>query len=528
MADAELRSYTEKTDMQGFDQIVAITEDNINASFEFRHGREPGPLKKLNIVVKNEGSLTADMGPPTIHFIREADQAMSDQPRVYFHLHLRSGAMKYWTGHGPDSVLETLDIQGWTLAFNVNITAQELAKIPPEILAKIAQVGSYSVSQLLFNFTSPYISNFDRGYSSTPGLDLTEGEQNKEKLNLGNFLKEYLLDLKKSGNNVVGYSVIVKSPQPNPIATYPPTSVKFQTMGHHVGGGPNPEARSGRNLFFFLHKVDNHTMPTYDLTFSGNWVAGESDGTMAISKQLIWDRYLLPKLASINLEALHTLNKLLHWAKAGLENIDATRTSYDWQLTTKIQDKPTVCNWTKIDPKGADFEWNGFGVLDEGSRIHSMRSKVTSTVRWVTGSNVITISGKSRVEEQMSIKGSQTVNITKPVLDWGLTLTLNSVKDGGLEVVVAELKDTPKISCDASTDYGLFSLIFGDSKEDKIAEKVKQVMEKEMKKENLAATIASLIQGQNCFVFPGGGTFFIKNPVFNERGDLLVGLSYKQ
>lgn len=35
------------------------------------------------------------------------------------------------------------------------------------------------------------------------------------------------------------------------------------------------------------------------------------------------------------------------------------------------------------------------------------------------------------------------------------------------------------------------------------------------------------LSGQNGFVFPGNGTFVMNNPMLNENGDLLVGISYE-
>lgn len=36
------------------------------------------------------------------------------------------------------------------------------------------------------------------------------------------------------------------------------------------------------------------------------------------------------------------------------------------------------------------------------------------------------------------------------------------------------------------------------------------------------------LNGQGRFVFPGGGTFDMKDPLFNRAGDLMIGLTYKK
>ncbi|KAI0699747.1 hypothetical protein C8T65DRAFT_742367 [Cerioporus squamosus] len=45
---------------------------------------------------------------------------------------------------------------------------------------------------------------------------------------------------------------------------------------------------------------------------------------------------------------------------------------------------------------------------------------------------------------------------------------------------------------------------------------------------NLVHDVAEASKTHSQFVFPGGGVFFIKDPLFNDDGDVVVGLTYKQ
>ena len=36
------------------------------------------------------------------------------------------------------------------------------------------------------------------------------------------------------------------------------------------------------------------------------------------------------------------------------------------------------------------------------------------------------------------------------------------------------------------------------------------------------------LNGQGRFIFPGGGSFEMKDPIFGNAGDLLIALTYKQ
>lgn len=60
----------------------------------------------------------------------------------------------------------------------------------------------------------------------------------------------------------------------------------------------------------------------------------------------------------------------------------------------------------------------------------------------------------------------------------------------------------------------------------------KRLFRDEIKKlDSTFAEIASALQNnlnnQNKFVFPGNGTFDMQDPVFSEKGDLMLGLSYR-
>ena len=43
---------------------------------------------------------------------------------------------------------------------------------------------------------------------------------------------------------------------------------------------------------------------------------------------------------------------------------------------------------------------------------------------------------------------------------------------------------------------------------------------------NVAAELKDDLNNQNKFVFPGNGTFDMKDPIFSDNGDLMVGLTY--
>jgi len=59
--------------------------------------------------------------------------------------------------------------------------------------------------------------------------------------------------------------------------------------------------------------------------------------------------------------------------------------------------------------------------------------------------------------------------------------------------------------------------------EDIIIAKIKQGFEKEQ----IRTDQAKVLNSQSQYVFPGGGEFFMKNPVYNRNGDLVVDLNFE-
>jgi hypothetical protein len=125
-------------------------------------------------------------------------------------------------------------------------------------------------------------------------------------------------------------------------------------------------------------------------------------------------------------------------------------------------------------------------------------------------------------------------------IGWTTTITLQAIENGGgLDVKVTN--NVPNVDC--SFDGDSLSVLdeipllknFAKDLKDKLEAAKRAVLgmvrnhiSKFMMAQDTAKQLSDALNGQGRFVFPGGGTFDIKDPIFSNNGDVLIGLSYRQ
>ncbi|KAF9775979.1 hypothetical protein IL306_005887 [Fusarium sp. DS 682] len=125
-------------------------------------------------------------------------------------------------------------------------------------------------------------------------------------------------------------------------------------------------------------------------------------------------------------------------------------------------------------------------------------------------------------------------------IGWTATITLQAIENGG-DLDVKVTTDEPKV--ESSFDGDSLSVLdkipllknFGKALQDKLEAArnevpalVKDHISKFMAAQNTAKQLSDALNGQGRFIFPGGGTFDMKDPIFSNNGDVLIGLSYRQ
>ena len=508
--------------LQGLDQVVAVTQDHVNASLDTRF-RLDGNLSHLD-VKNNWGKINAEMDPPTVDFY-----IPSEIHKVHFCVNLSSGTCTWYkiddTTDPPSIKPITADIKAWTLAFTVNLSLDKINEIPDEIKNKIKFPGSYSLSQLLLDFNTADLSSFDPELSHTPGVSGTDPDR---QVAFTHFMEAYLEKLKGGDTGILGYAITVPDPKvTNPYApTFSPMSVTFQTMENR--DSDTNAAQPGLNCFLFCEMTSNLTPPDY-INWTENWVDQGKSGTMVISKKNFWDNFFVIHSTFLNRMALDMLNRLAY----ALDNSgDLNKWDVSWQFSTQRPSDGELA-WKSTKEQSMSYYWSHsepkhtVDIYDKYAR--NCDTKVD--VALDTGANVITVTASSHVwREYIHIypAGREWIKDTYEIdatISWSYSFILNSVTDGTLEMSAKLVSPICTVTKSETSSIGNF----WRPSDEELSTWAQEDLLKRVDDENTLLTdVAEGLKTQSQFVFPGGGTFFMKDPKYNSYGDLTVTLQYKQ
>lgn len=105
--------------------------------------------------------------------------------------------------------------------------------------------------------------------------------------------------MKDKETSTLGYFLNTRAPETvNPPApSFPPTATKHQHYKYLAPGSYDPEEgleRGKNNMLLYVEMTGNSPFPQEDiLTYSGNFVSKGMKGTVCISRDILWDSYLL-------------------------------------------------------------------------------------------------------------------------------------------------------------------------------------------------------------------------------------------
>ncbi|KAF9359552.1 hypothetical protein BGX34_008290 [Mortierella sp. NVP85] len=487
-----------------FDQVVAVSQKQINNAF-FIKSKIDSTL--ANITIENDwGSINSSMNAPSIVLCVPGDHTATT---CRFQLNFKEGTFKY--NPTPQSPVATTSVNGWTLAWNVNLglSALEDPQIPQNIREKIIIPGTYSVSQLFLDFTLVDVMKFDPEHSSVPGLDP------KALPSLSMFLGEYFRLLEDGSHHGLGYATTVSDPVvAHPQApTFPLTALAFQTM---ASTDNNPD----HNVLLFLEMTGNRPLPSIiPILPPYAWADSESE-TMAITGSKFAE-YLANNTKFINLHALNILNDAHHWVvdRSGLP------TPETWILSNDKDSNSIIVDWNQSTGTSRSFNWSsttkgddstGFWSKLAGSAVWSTESSLSVDLSVVPGTDKVTytVTGKSTRHHSSASWGTLSSGSQNVSFSFVITLTLTSVKDGMLESTW-------------STTDPVFQASIKDLVDDNQgAAMVVEELHRYWTTEGLVNHFKSAMAQQPQFVFPGAGTFVMKNPRFNQTCDVTVQFQY--
>lgn len=544
--------------LQGYDQVIALSQANINESLEYNFTANKD-LCDFGVSIKDlKTAMKGTLSPPTVQLIDldNADQAL-------FIIAFDDGNYSFWDLSGDDPVKVKLPLAGWKLAFYVDFSLKKMNQIPANIRKELVEVpGAYSVDQLLIDFGTAELSTFSWEKSDFPGL--TAGNQDVAKANITQFVNTYLQQLRGPGtHNVLGYAVKVNPPEAgkskddllkqvsNAAPSFPPTSLRLQTINHRPNGDKSASSSANdHNAFLFTEMTDYRELPGKDLDWTGDWFYEAIGGTLAMSKSIFWDRFLAERLKIANKGGLGVANKIVQYLSAPTFN-----DRVDWFLSdNKPADSELNWNGDHTIKSGNSFEWRRFKEHHYTKEIDwapdelwnlKVRSEITTRAFPVIGEGKVIVEHIIMLSTDLNmswdghiLKSAVNTSIySESMVRWITELTFHAVaSSGGLSVKAATLD--PITTCTTRGNLsGLTDLVpllakklneLINGKLDDYRESIKRAVAQMEPWNGITDAITEALNGQGKFIFPGGGTFEMKDPIFSEAGDLFIGLTYKK
>ncbi len=504
------------TDLQGYDTIVAVTQNNINGNFKFLFGREDGIKPTIDLQVKGAGaSLQGTIRPPSV-LLRHA----SDPHKVVFRMDIVKGTLNYWQGFGPEAQKRQQPISQWTIGLVVNLSMAdaEARHLPDAVLKQVKNLGdgALSVRQLFMDLQTADIASWDPATTVLPAELRDDADANAS---FALLMQKYLSQLRDDGHHILGYAIRVANPNAMVAVppSFPPTDLDFIVNRYTppVGVPDDP----GLDTLCYLMMTEHRPRPTRLPDSFGNWAGSRDEfGCIAQSRRTFVDGFLLPHLAlSVNLST--QLNKVSDQAIS----VSTTRGA----------------QFTGVTPLGGIYEQTQKLKLEypEGAG----NTDVTWTAQhntWVevrARGNTIGIAGRSQLRMDLvhwwgiRDRAAHTPISVGVELNWRIEVQLAGVVGGALEVRVGPLQITSKDTRELDW-LGELTQALAPGFKDSVDQNLNQVVNivnRAVDPQELQRRISDALNATQAFVFPGGRDFRLFAPRFTDRGDLLANLRWE-
>ncbi|KAL4746465.1 hypothetical protein BDW72DRAFT_210416 [Aspergillus terricola var. indicus] len=510
-------SYVLDTSPKPYDQLIVLSQKIINQGFKnmWKIAQEDPEsyLNHFHFPLHGE-DLEADVGIPSVQLHVE-----SKEPMLYFRLALTKGTLKVYESMTSEDLL-TFDIKDWILTFNVVVNQKQLSKDSDEYKQFKKRAGlsesNFSLAQLFVDASSSTRLNEDLTSLGDITLsDLSADQRGSVVL----FITRWITNMSERGESILGFA-----------------AQRDDSSGSERSEGTNSN-KDGQdaNALSYLLTSDFKAPPAEGaIPYTGPWVDAESRlGTFCMSRDLLWP-WMLPVLKQVVL-AMTPVPDKPYAAWTGTPEDMPYETGYRYHVG-------------ESSPDGADYQWNVDQVDPARWNITATR-KETSATAYMPGrpsDNMTAYEAVDYVEasvvyeigmERLNVKGSSVFNYhlyhdrtdydptsftTVDWINWSITLDMASIEEGGL----IWISDQNDIYLDVRHNED------GDMKMGKTAEELASSIAEGLQNslalalERETETLVEALANANRLCLPGAGSFFMKDPIFNENGDLLVKLEY--
>ncbi|KAI1143197.1 hypothetical protein F5Y05DRAFT_367832 [Hypoxylon sp. FL0543] len=544
MSDAFTRSLVEKTNPDPYNQVIFLSQEMINKAFHnmwaLTPKKNPPPLREFKKSYRT-GDIDIKLDPPTINLMVTTKQ----DPQLYFMLNMKSGSIKTYVSSDPDDdTKKKFDVTGWKFGFAVKLASKTVEQKDPKFSAAVTQSGfspdTYSLAQLYLDVSSSTKNN--EQYNSYGSYDWKSETPETKAAFLG-FCQNWWNIMSKSDCNIIGYSIQAKKPDPTKVdaATFPPTSIDYFVYPWKDPTSSSPRLTDGspKNALCYLMMSDFTGPPTrIGLEYSGTFVNG--GGLYTMNSNIFWDNWLLPLLQGLNKGAeiipdeptnVYYPNPSdgYHWASGmryhvGVSGTHGTKEPY--YAFTKSSWRPGTWTWSGNQKTSSK-------TLSDGSHtthVVSQTSTSSTELSFDQGGHGVTMKGKTVFDfnVQFNWDGAQSGKPShlKITSEWRFKMALSSVSDGGIQFArIPEAANEQPCTVTVDADQGDVRWKHGfESIKQSFSNSLNSYIDNDT--HEIQNALLRSLDGQDRLFLPASGTFLMKDPKFNNRGDLLVSLSY--
>jgi hypothetical protein len=539
--------------LKGFDMVWAITQNTINSQMEWLQESGViakslafGDLENDGAKIGGDGADAAMLAPPTVSF----DTGQGNVVRLM--LAFTGGTFTAYSGFGKAAVPKSYPLQGCMVAFKVNLAIGQLAHehlandqaIPPEV-AKILTAfdpSMFDVQSIFMDFQNSDLTTYDTTYSQMNFPDETT------KVVFGQAMASWINSHRGNDNPfILGHSVTRTTPtEPGTPSILEPTGANFSSRVFAPITGPD-DPNAGLNTFNFL-MVTNGRKILDDPALYGNGAGvfdynlvdnNAIDGRGYINFETFLNTYVGPMIIDPLNQALVAMPDYAHARDDRGPNLDQNAKSNPGP-DGRARFARTPTGWTYQDDVDLSWHESGFNSHDRQSQQHMDFTVAVKMAPDDVGVDRLTIQidgSLYRYEwDQLNtdippFKSNVYVGKAHASARLPYTIKLQFVASDDGKLAIKKTASSGEIQKESGVDgaYKLADVFSADSishdwNDNSVAlSSVLGLLSKAVDDEagNVIAAAATKI------VMPAPKTFFYKNILIGQHGDIEIDLTYK-
>jgi hypothetical protein len=536
----------QQLDLFGNDQVIAISQ----AALSLHIGNVLSQYNDLfNIQVQINKKVVLDATVDSITL--QCNPGLQQGDSTTLLLNLKSGKCHLHS--------HSIDVNNWGVAWEIKLP-QGLGS-EKEFYLDVVNASKHTRNPDDISRKSSRLQDLEQKLkANTPELD---DDDDAAAAWLGTFIhrvqEDWLAALEKSGaGRVKLFSMANAKAQLPPSLNIRETGIQLMDFRPFGKQGGQPQI-DGNNAMLLLQQGDlAHSAPR-QLQWTSNFFPGSTNCLLALSKENFWDRYLLKELNGYLQSVTYATNDLQRWLVRENKTLpDSFRDAFnsepnfnsDVASFERRPDDPVSWGGPGYSNRGG----RRIGEAPFGDREFNISAECTSDIR----STAKRLDGQGKVDLHSTIDIFHRINYQSPAgilqseiasevtlrvtVECTTTLSMDTINKSKLEVSTTPTSFTATPTVDTHKQDGgnnpfadalsQFINIFFNRPQAELESDLKKftnnALIEQLQKSNVATNLAGTLNSLgHQYIFPGGKGFEMKDPIFTNKGHLIVKLTYK-